>query len=63
MVPQEDAGRHTLVDIIVAQVFEALAQHNAFDAKTIARLHNLAKSGGLAKYEQVVSALSTEGGK
>ena len=61
MSPQ-DAGSLPLVDQIVAQALESLAQYSAFDPETIARLRELAKSGDLAKYEQVVSALGTEGG-
>lgn len=59
----QDAGSHPLVDRIIAQALEALAQHIAFDVETIEHLRELAKSGDLAKYEQVVSALGTKGGK
>ena len=58
-VSQQDTGSSPLVEQIVALMLEALTQHNEFDAETIARLHDLAKSGDMAKFERVVSALST----
>ncbi|MDP2948806.1 MAG: hypothetical protein Q8P22_04645 [Chloroflexota bacterium] len=60
---QEDAASPALAEQIVVQAFEALAQHNEFDAETIARLRELAKSSGLTEWERVVSALGAEEGK
>ena len=57
---QQDVGDLPLVEQIVAQVLERLAEHSAFDAETLARLRELAKSGGLVKYEQIISALGTD---
>ena len=60
MEPNADAESLSLVGQIVAQVLQALAQHDAFDADTLTRLHELAKSGNLSKYERIISALSTQ---
>ncbi len=57
---QQDVGDLPLVEQIIAQVLERLAEHSAFDAETLARLRELAKSGGLVKYEKVVSALGID---
>lgn len=57
---QQDAGDLLLIEQIVALVLERLADHSTFDAETLALLRELAKSGGLVKYEQVVSTLSTD---
>jgi len=62
-MPKEDTESLPLVEQIVAQVFEGLAQNSAFNAETIGRLRELVKSGDLAKYEQIISALSVKGGK
>lgn len=60
---QEDTASPALAEQIVAQALEVLVQHNQFDAETIARLRELAKSGGLTEWERVVSALGAEEGK
>ena len=57
---KQGAGDLLLVEQIVAEVLERLSKHSEFDAKTLARLRELAKSSGLAKYEQVVSALGAD---
>ena len=48
----------SLADQIVSTVLDKLAQNDAFDAGTIERLRELAISGNLSDYRQVVSALS-----
>ena len=60
MEPNADPESLSLVGQIVAQALQALPQHDAFDADTLARLHELAKSGNLSKYERIISALSTQ---
>lgn len=62
-MPKEDAEVLPLVEQIVAKLFEGLAQNSTFNAETTGRLRDLVKSGDLTKYEQVISALSVEGGK
>lgn len=49
-----------LVEQIVNQVLERLAGNSAFDAETLTRLQELARSGGLAKYAQVISSLGPD---
>ena len=60
---RQNAVSLPLVEQIVGRWLEGLAQHNAFDAETLARLRALAESGGLANYQRVVSALGAEQGK
>ena len=60
MESNADAESFSLVGQIVAQALQALAQHDAFDAATLARLHEMAKLGNLSKYERIISALSTQ---
>ena len=57
---EQGAGDLLLVEQIVAEVLERLSKNSEFDAKTLARLRELAKSSGLVKYEQVVSALGAD---
>ena len=57
---EQGAGDLLLVEQIVAEVLERLSKNSEFDAKTLARLRELAKFSGLAKYEQVVSALGAD---
>ena len=49
-----------LVEQIVDQVLERLTGNSAFDAETLTRLQELAESGGLSKYAQVISALGSD---
>ena len=60
MEANADAESLSLVEQIVAQALQALTQHDAFDDDTLSRLHELAKSGNLSKYERIISALSTQ---
>jgi len=57
---QQDVRDLPLVEQIVNQVLERLAENSAFDAETLTRLRELAKSGGLVKYAQVISALGPD---
>ena len=47
---QQDVRDLPLVKQIVNQVLERLTENSAFDAETLTRLRELAKSGGLVKY-------------
>lgn len=57
---QQNAGDLPLIEQIINHALKRLAENSAFDAKTLTRLRELAKSGGLVKYNQVVSALGTD---
>jgi hypothetical protein len=60
MESNADAENPSLVGQIVAQTLQALAPHDVFDADTLVRLNELAKSGNLSKYERIISALSAQ---
>ena len=49
-----------LVDQMIVQALDTISENPDFNDNTLRRLQELAKSGGLAKYERVVSALSME---
>jgi hypothetical protein len=57
---QQNVGDLPLIEQIVDQTLKRLAENSAFDAETLTRLRELAKSSGLVKYNQVVSALGTD---
>lgn len=57
---QKNAGDLPLIEQIIDHTLKRLAENSAFDAETLTRLCELAKSGGLVKYNQVVSALGTD---
>ena len=60
---QQDITNLPLVEQIIAEVLEELAEHSVFDAETIARLRELAKTDGFVNYRKVVSALCSEEGE
>ncbi len=56
---QSNTGNPPILDQIIAQTLEALSQDTAFSQDAVELLSELAKSGHLVNFEQVVSALST----
>jgi len=59
-VDQNEVEDLPLVKQIINQALERLAGNSAFDAETLTRLQELARSGGLSKYAQVISALGSD---
>ncbi len=57
---QQNVGVPPLIEQIIDQALKRLAENSTFDAKILTSLRELAKSGGLVKYNQVVSALGTD---
>ncbi len=57
---QQNVEYLPFVEQIIDQVLKSLTENSSFDTETLARLHELSKSNGLVKYDQVVSALSTD---
>ncbi len=56
---ESNTGNPPILDQIIAQTLEALSQDTAFSQDAVELLSELAKSGHLVNFEQVVSALST----
>lgn len=57
---QQNIEHLPFAEQIIDQMLKSLTENSSFDTETLTRFHELAKSNGLVKYEQVVAALSTD---
>lgn len=53
-----ETGAVSLLDQIIGQTLEALAEREDFDAAALARLREAAHNGGWAKPDEVAAALA-----
>lgn len=50
-----DSSQGSLVEQIMAEMFENIEGHQEFDAETIQRLKHLSQTGDIKKHSQVVA--------